>query len=140
MDQEANLEQKIGPYARKGDTNKSSMSWSSKQYRKGEKSGNGGGGEGGDNSGNAAGSSSKSGKGGKKSQMSKQEMRKKGICFNCHEAGHIASNCPHSSVRREKAGDERNRRSQLHPPRHATFAKADPDSDSQAKSLRSETR
>ena len=89
VDQEAK-EQKIGPYTRKGDMNKSSAS--SKQYRKGERLGNSGGG--GENSGNAVGSS-KSGKGGKKSQMSKQEMRKKGICFNCHEAGHIASNCPH---------------------------------------------
>lgn len=90
LDQDAK-EQKVGPYApKKGDTKSSS-----KPYRRGNQSGNGGAGgasnDGG--SGNATGSW-RTGKDGGKKQMSRLEMRKKGICFNCHEAGHIASNCP----------------------------------------------
>ena len=89
LDQDAR-EQKVGPYTpKKGESKDSKSSTSSKSYRRRGQSGSGGD----KGSGNAG--SSKSEKDTGKNQMSKKEMRKKGICFNCHEAGHVASDCPH---------------------------------------------
>ena len=89
LDQDAR-EQKVGPYApKKGDSKDSKSSTSSKSYKRGNQSGSAGD----KGSGNAG--SSKSEKDTGKKQMSKKEMRQKGICYNCYEKGHIASDCPH---------------------------------------------
>lgn len=93
-DQDAQ-EQKVGPWAKKGDAKSTSSTSTSKPYgrRSGQSGGNSGGSGNAGKPGNA--SPKSSGKGDGKKRASRQEMRKKGICFNCSEQGHIAKNCPH---------------------------------------------
>ena len=97
-DQEAQ-DQKVGPYA-------STREQSSRPF--GKKGSRTGGGNGSGNSNSNAGNTSKSGgKGGKKPQMSKKEMREKGVCFNCYEQGHLARDCPHPRRDGQKKSDSK---------------------------------
>ena len=86
-DQEAQ-DQRVGPYA-------STREQTSRSFgKKGGSQAAGGSGSSGGNS-NAGNTSKSGGKGGKKPQMSKKEMREKGVCFNCYGQGHLARDCPH---------------------------------------------